>query len=128
MRGGELSAGLADVVQQCGEPWRTDVERLAAFDPVELDGPQLVIALLIVSDQPRLTAQRTLDRQVGHGFDQCEVTLIGWGLMIKGTIYFLFPRFGLRMLGVVSMERAWLFVVAGILSVALAVWILLSHW
>jgi hypothetical protein len=31
------------------------------------------------------------------------------------------------MLGVVSMERAWHFVVAGVLSVALAVWIFLSH-
>ena len=79
VRGGELRAGLADAVQQRGEPWCAEVERLAAFDPVELDGPQLVIALLIVSDQPRLTAQRTLDRQVGHGLDQCEVTLVGGG-------------------------------------------------
>jgi hypothetical protein len=32
------------------------------------------------------------------------------------------------MLGVVSMERPWHFVIAGVFSVALAVWILLTHW
>jgi hypothetical protein len=64
---------------------------------------------------------------IWHGFPGTIVTLIGWGLTIKGTIYLLFPRFGLRMLGVVSMERSWQFVVAGVLSVALAVWIFLSH-
>jgi hypothetical protein len=64
---------------------------------------------------------------IWHGFPGTIVTLIGWGLTIKGTIYFLFPRFGLRMLGVVSMERSWQFVIAGVLSVALALWIFLSH-
>ncbi|MDP9099912.1 MAG: hypothetical protein M3N48_13130 [Verrucomicrobiota bacterium] len=64
---------------------------------------------------------------IWHGFPGTIVTLIGWGLMIKGAVYFLFPRFGLRMLGVVSMERSWHFVVAGVLSVALAVWIFLAH-
>jgi hypothetical protein len=65
--------------------------------------------------------------QIWHGFPGTIVTLIGWGLMIKGALYFLFPRWGVRMLGVVSMERSWQFVVAGVLSVALAVWILLAH-
>jgi hypothetical protein len=65
---------------------------------------------------------------IWHGFPGTIVTLIGWGLTIKGTVYFLFPRFGVRMLGVISMERAWHFVVAGVFSVGLAVWILLSHW
>ena len=65
---------------------------------------------------------------IWHGFPGTIVTIIGWGLTIKGAIYFLFPRFGVRMLGVISMERAWHFVVAGLLSVGLAVWILLSHW
>jgi hypothetical protein len=65
---------------------------------------------------------------VWHGLPGLLVTIVGWGLMIKGAIYFLFPRVGLRMLAIVSMERSWLFVVGGILSVALAVWIFLSHW
>ncbi|HEV2803996.1 MAG TPA: hypothetical protein VGW57_03595 [Chthoniobacterales bacterium] len=65
---------------------------------------------------------------VWHGLPGMLVTLVGWGLTIKGAIYFLFPRLGLRLLGVASMERAWLFVVVGIANVALAVWILLVHW
>jgi hypothetical protein len=64
---------------------------------------------------------------IWHGLPGTIVTLVGWGLTIKGTLYVLFPRYGVRMLGVVSMERAWQFVVAGILSVALAIWILLVH-
>ena len=63
---------------------------------------------------------------VWHGFPAIVVTLIGWGLTIKGTLYFLFPRYGVRMLGVVSMERSWQFVVAGIFSVALGAVILYS--
>ena len=63
-----------------------------------------------------------------HGVPGIIVTLIGWGLTIKGAIYFLFPRLGLRMLETISMERAWHFVVAGVFSVALAVWILLVCW
>jgi hypothetical protein len=66
--------------------------------------------------------------QVWHGLPGMLVTLVGWGLTIKGAIYFLFPRLGVRMLGVVSMERVWQFVVAGIFSVAFAVWIMLVHW
>jgi uncharacterized protein YjeT (DUF2065 family) len=54
------------------------------------------------------------------------VTIIGWGLLIKGTLYFVFPRFGIRMLGTVSLESSWQFVVAGMFSVALAVWIFWS--
>src|SRR2546423_13634293 len=57
---------------------------------------------------------------VWHGFPAILVTLIGWGLTIKGTLYFVFPQFGTRMLAVVSIERSWQFVVAGIFSVLLA--------
>jgi hypothetical protein len=63
---------------------------------------------------------------VWHGVPGIIVTLIGWGLTIKGAIHFLFPRLGVRMLGIVSMERSWQFVVAGVFSVALAVWLFLS--
>ena len=48
------------------------------------------------------------------------VTIIGWGLVIKSTIYFTYPRHGVRMLSTVSLERSWQFVVAGVMSVALA--------
>ena len=51
VRSGELRARLADAVQQCGEPRRADVERLAASDPLELNGPEFVAALLVVPDQ-----------------------------------------------------------------------------
>jgi uncharacterized protein YjeT (DUF2065 family) len=56
---------------------------------------------------------------VWHGMP-IIVTVIGWGLTIKGTLYFLLPSHGVKMLGTVSMERSWQFVVAGIFSVALA--------
>lgn len=48
------------------------------------------------------------------------LTLIGWGLVIKSFIYFVFPRHGVRMLARVSMERSWEFVVAGMISVGIS--------
>jgi uncharacterized protein YjeT (DUF2065 family) len=54
------------------------------------------------------------------------VTLIGWGLVLKSSIYFVYPRHGMRMLSIVSLEQSWHFVVAGIVSVALAGLILYS--
>jgi uncharacterized protein YjeT (DUF2065 family) len=54
-----------------------------------------------------------------HGIPMI-VTIIGWGLLAKGALYFIAPRFGVRMLSTVSLERSWQFVVAGIFSVALA--------
>jgi uncharacterized protein YjeT (DUF2065 family) len=46
------------------------------------------------------------------------VTVFGWSLLIKGTLYFICPRLGVRMLSTVSMERSWQFVVAGVMSMA----------
>lgn len=63
---------------------------------------------------------------VWHGFAGIVVTIIGWGLTIKGSSYFILPRHGVRMLGVVSMERSWQFVVAGVFSVVLGAVILWS--
>jgi len=57
---------------------------------------------------------------IWHGFPAIVVTIIGWGLTIKGTIYFLFPRYEVRMLDTISLERSWHFVVAGVFSVLLA--------
>ena len=55
---------------------------------------------------------------VWHGIP-AVVTVIGWGLVIKSTIYFVYPRHGIRMLALVSMERSWQFVLAGAVSVVL---------
>src|ERR1044072_4028994 len=56
---------------------------------------------------------------IWHGIPMI-VTIIGWGLVVKGTLYFTAPRFGLRMLSTVSMERSWQFAVAVVFSVLLA--------
>ena len=64
---------------------------------------------------------------VWHGIEMI-VTIIGWGLVVKSTLYFVFPRFGLRMLGTISMERSWHFVVAGVLSVVVSGLIMYPHW
>ena len=53
-----------------------------------------------------------------HGIPMI-VTIIGWGLVIKSTIYFTYPQHGVRMLGTVKMARSWHFVVAGAFSIAL---------
>jgi len=54
------------------------------------------------------------------------ITLIGWSLVLKSSIYVVYPRHGMRMLSIVSLERSWHFVVAGIVSVALGGLILYS--
>ena len=63
---------------------------------------------------------------VWHGIPMI-VTIIGWGLVLKSTIYFVLPQQGVRMLSTIKMERSWHFVVAGVFSVALAGVILYSH-
>jgi hypothetical protein len=64
---------------------------------------------------------------VWHGFPMI-VTIIGWGLVLKSTIYFVYPRHGVRMLAAISLEKSWQFVVAGVLSIALAGVILYPLW
>ena len=56
---------------------------------------------------------------VWHGMPMI-VTIMGWGLVTKSTLYFVYPRHGMRMLGTVSLERTWHFVVAGAFSVVLS--------
>jgi len=53
------------------------------------------------------------------------LTLIGYSLVLKGLIYFVFPRRGLTSLSRVSLDRSWEFVVAGAFSIALSVFLLL---
>jgi hypothetical protein len=62
---------------------------------------------------------------VWHGWPLL-VTLIGWSLMIKSTLYLTFPKIGLRSLARVSIERSWEFAVAGVFGVAISGLILFS--
>ena len=48
------------------------------------------------------------------------LTLLGWAQVLKALIYFSFPQFGLRKLQLVSLERAWMFIVAGVVLLGLA--------
>ena len=48
------------------------------------------------------------------------LTLIGWGLVLKSVVYFVFPGYGVKVLGRVSIERAWEFVVAGLFSIGIS--------
>jgi uncharacterized protein YjeT (DUF2065 family) len=62
---------------------------------------------------------------VWHGIP-LVVTIMGWGLVIKGLIYLTYPKHGMRVLARVSMERAWEFAAAGAFSVALSGLIIFS--
>jgi len=48
------------------------------------------------------------------------LTLIGYGLLLKGLICFVFPRIALKSLDRVSLEKSWEFVAAGVFSVGIA--------
>lgn len=62
---------------------------------------------------------------VWHGIP-LVLTLMGWGLVLKGLIYFVFPRHGMRMLARVSIERSWEFMVAGFFSLGISGLLLFS--
>ena len=48
------------------------------------------------------------------------LTLIGWGQVLKGLLSFVAPQVGMWGLARVSSERAWEFVVGGVLALALS--------
>ncbi len=48
------------------------------------------------------------------------LTVLGWCWVIKSTLYFVFPKVGMWGLSHVSVERASHFVVAGVVSLVLA--------
>lgn len=56
---------------------------------------------------------------VWHGLP-LVLTLIGWGLVLKSFIYFVFPQRGVKLLSRVSMEKSWEFVVAGLFSLGIS--------
>jgi len=62
---------------------------------------------------------------VWHGVP-VVLTVIGWGLVLKSFFYFVFPEYGLKMLGRISMERSWESVVAGIFSLSICGLLILS--
>lgn len=62
---------------------------------------------------------------VWHGIPLI-LTLLGYGLLVKGFINFVFPKFGLKTLERVSLEKSWEFVAAGFLSIGIAVMLLYS--
>jgi hypothetical protein len=49
------------------------------------------------------------------------LTVMGWGLVCKGTLYFIFPRVGLLSLSHVSVERTRDFVIAGAVMLGLTI-------
>src|SRR5215467_12975289 len=53
------------------------------------------------------------------------LTLIGYSLLLKSTIYFVFPKRGLKSLSRVSLDKSWEFVVAGVGSIVLSIFLLL---
>jgi hypothetical protein len=48
------------------------------------------------------------------------LTLLGWAQVVKALIYFTFPAFGLRKLHIPTQERPHLFVLPGLVFLALA--------
>ena len=62
---------------------------------------------------------------VWHGIP-LMVTLLGWGWTIKGLLYLVYPKHGLRMLQRVSLERAWEFAVAGAVLLTIGLLIVYS--
>lgn len=56
---------------------------------------------------------------VWHGLP-VVLTLIGWGLVLKSFIYFVFPRHGVKMLARVTVEKSREFVVAGVFALGIS--------
>ncbi|MDQ3013978.1 MAG: hypothetical protein M3X11_25155 [Acidobacteriota bacterium] len=48
------------------------------------------------------------------------LTLMGWGWVLKGLIYFVYPKQGVRMLNRLRLERSWEFIIPGIMLVVYA--------
>lgn len=48
------------------------------------------------------------------------LTVLGWGWTLKGLLYFVYPKHGLRMLNRVKPERSWEFIIPGALMVVYA--------
>ena len=71
--------GLADLGEQFLEPRGVDVEGFAAFDAVELDGAERVVAVLVVADDAAFAAQGAFHGEVDAAFDEALVGIVGGG-------------------------------------------------
>jgi len=56
---------------------------------------------------------------VWHGLPMI-LTFIGYASVLKGLVYFIFPKRGLKSLSRVSLEKSWEFVAGGVLSLGLS--------
>jgi hypothetical protein len=56
---------------------------------------------------------------VWHGLPMI-LTFIGYALLLKSLVYFIFPERGLKSLSRVSLEKSWEFVAGGIFSIGLS--------
>ena len=56
------------------------------------------------------------------------VTIIGWAQLLKSFLYLAYPKHGLRMLGMVRLERSWQFVVGGVFSLIISGLTFFSLW
>ena len=56
---------------------------------------------------------------VWHGLPMI-LTFIGYALVLKGLVYFIFPKHGLKSLSRVSLEKSWEFVAGGVFSIGLS--------
>ncbi len=56
---------------------------------------------------------------VWHGLPMI-LTFIGYALVLKGLVYFIFPERGLKSLSRVSLEKSWEFVAGGVFSMGLS--------
>jgi len=54
------------------------------------------------------------------------LTLIGWGLVLKSFIYFVFPKQGAKMLARMSLERSWESVIAGVFALGISGFLVFS--
>jgi CDP-diglyceride synthetase len=54
------------------------------------------------------------------------LTIMGYGWVLKGLIYFVFPSFGLKFMSRVSLEKSWEFIIAGIVLVSIGGLLLFS--
>src|SRR5262245_3517193 len=55
------------------------------------------------------------------------LTLIGYGLLLKSLVYFVFPKRGLKSLSRVSLEKSWEFVLGGIFSLGISILLTVMH-
>jgi hypothetical protein len=56
------------------------------------------------------------------------LTLIGYGLLLKSLLYFVFPTRGLKSLSRASVDRPWEFIAGGIVSIGLSLLLAVIHF